>query len=52
LSSLPRNPSILQVTPLAPDRIKKLAESFGSETKVMEVIKEFTDLPSYVSTLT
>jgi len=46
LNSIPGLPTILKVSPFSSDRIEKLAESFGSTEKVLEVIKEFTELPS------
>lgn len=47
LNSLPDTPHILDVPQFTSDRIQKLAETFGSETKVLEVLSEFTDIPSY-----
>lgn len=45
LDKIPGDPSLLVVEPLNTSRIQHLAETFGSEQKVRNVIQEFTSLP-------
>ena len=48
LDRLPSDPSLLKVRSFDVERIQKLTETFGSKRKVLDVLEEFTDLPSYV----
>jgi len=45
LNSLPAPPIPLSVNGFNEDRVKQLAESFGSKEKVIKVLEEFTSIP-------